>query len=116
MPHSQRRSTPTSSSTSSMPARPRRLTRLKTVHEGLRSLKCDSKETWVVFNKCDAIHTGDWGGRLATSRGAFSARTGRSPSPRSRARARHPARRWLERLRREDEEVEILVPHSRSDV
>jgi GTP-binding protein HflX len=89
---------------------------METVRKVLRSMECHEKETWVIFNKCDAaskdraVESRHLEGKLARPERAFrvSALEGTGLGELADA--------VLERLREEDEGVEILIPHSRGDL
>lgn len=89
---------------------------METVRKVLRSMECHEKETWVIFNKCDAaskdraVESRRIEGRLAPPERAFrvSALEGTGLEVLAGA--------FLERIRREDEGVEVLIPHSRGEL
>ena len=89
---------------------------IDTVRKVLHSLEVHEKETWVAFNKCDAlppdraVEARHLETRLAPGERAFwiSALDGAGLDALASA--------ILERLRQVDQGVEILIPHSRGDI
>ena len=87
-----------------------------TVREVLKSLECHTKETWVLFNKWDAIPSE----RLVEARHLEADLV---PGERSfqisaieGTGIERLRKALLDRLRSDDEEVDIFVPHERGDV
>ncbi|MGQ9591297.1 MAG: GTPase HflX [Planctomycetota bacterium] len=89
---------------------------IDSVESVLKAIGCDGKETWLVFNKRDAlspdrlVETRHLEADRARGRPSFlvSARTGDGLDPLRDA--------VLTRLRREDREFDGLIPHARHDV
>ena len=95
---------------------PEAFQQMKTVREVLQALECDRKETWCIFNKWDAIPPD----RLVEARHLSTklpnGEQGFQVSALEGTGLEELRKAVLERVRKETQEVEIRVPHSRSDV
>jgi GTP-binding protein HflX len=90
------------------------LQHMRTVREVLAKIECADKDAWIVFNKWDAVSPDRRVEvrQLAEAPGqpsfTVSARTGEGLDELRRA--------LVERIHREDEEIEVLIPHDRGDL
>jgi GTP-binding protein HflX len=89
---------------------------METVRGVLRKMECDGKETWVLFNKWDAVpedrivDARHLEALLLPGERSFHA-SGRKGEGLDAVRDA-----LIERLHREDQEIEVLVPHHRGDL
>jgi GTP-binding protein HflX len=89
---------------------------MDTVRDVLRKLECEGKETWVLFNKWDAVPEE----RLVEARHLEEMlHPGERPfrvSGKTGAGLEEVREALVERLHREDREIEVDVPHHRGDI
>jgi GTP-binding protein HflX len=89
---------------------------METVRKVLKALECDTKETWVLFNKWDGIppermiEARNLEERLPAGERSFQI------SGRAGVGLEELRQAVFDRLHREDQEIDVLVPHERGDV